>query len=126
MLSIENRDSTISLIVAHMAGSEAMHINGNAPLGSKGAIVTTSKTNYNTFASIYSVIDNFRQAMQVVGIHHSGEIIADGKLHRFHIEGHKHGRNNGAYILHIDNHPAGWFLDHTTGLSQTWRSSGHA
>lgn len=67
-------------------------------------------------------VDQFRQAMQSAGIHFSAEIIADGKLHRFHIEGHKRGSNNGAYVLHLDGCPAGWFMNYTTGLSQTWRS----
>src|SRR5690349_20751162 len=99
-----------------------MHINGNAPLGSKGVIVTASKTNYNTFASIYSVIDHFRQTMQLAGIHCTGEIIPNGKLHRSHKEGDKHGTKNVAYILHLDGRPAGWFMDYKSGISQTWRS----
>lgn len=76
--------------------------------------------NYN--GNSLSIVDQFRQAMQAAGISFSGEIIADGKLHRFHIEGHKRGCLNGAYTLHHDNYPAGWFMDYTTGLSQTWRS----
>jgi len=67
-------------------------------------------------------IDQFRQAMQAAGIHYSGEIVTDGKLHRFHIEGHKPGSLNGAYAVHLDGFPAGWFMDYTTGISQTWRS----
>lgn len=76
--------------------------------------------NYN--GNSLSIVDQFRQAMQAAGISFSGEIIADGILHRFHIEGHKRGSLNGAYTLHLDNYPAGWFMDYTTGLSQTWRS----
>ncbi|SFE41225.1 toprim domain-containing protein [Nitrosomonas sp. Nm166] len=71
----------------------------------------------------YSVVEQFRQVMRDAGIAYSGEIIADGRLHRFHIEGHKRGSLNGAYTLHIDGCPAGWFMDFTTGLSQTWNSS---
>ncbi|MER2510883.1 MAG: toprim domain-containing protein [Nitrosomonas ureae] len=71
-------------------------------------------------------IDQFRQAMQAAGIHYSGEIVADGRLHRFHIEGHKRGSLNGAYLLHLDGCPAGWFMDYKTGLSRTWRSSGRS
>ena len=69
-----------------------------------------------------SVIESFRHAMQSAGIHCSGEIIGDGRIHRFHIDGHKHGSQNGAYILHLDGCPAGWFMDHTTKLSQTWHN----
>lgn len=85
-----------------------------------------------TFYSIksdgnYSIIDiesQLRQAMQAAGIHYSGEIVPDGKLQRFHIEGHKRGSKNGAYILHVDGCPAGWFMDYKTGISQKWRMSG--
>ncbi|MBE7525728.1 toprim domain-containing protein [candidate division WWE3 bacterium] len=80
----------------------------------------SSCPNYN--GNSLSIVDQFRQAMQAAGISFSGEIIADGKLHRFHIEGHKQATLNGAYTLHLDGYPAGWFMDYTTGLSQTWRS----
>ncbi len=83
---------------------------------------TNTCTNYNLFAD--SAIDQFRQAMQAAGIHYSGEIVPDDKLHRFHIEGHKRGSKNGAYILHVDRCPAGWFLNYKTGISQKWRMSG--
>lgn len=69
------------------------------------------------------IIDQFREAMQEASIHYSDEIIADGKLQRFHIEGQKPGTKNGAYVLHLDDHPAGWFLDYTTGISTTWASA---
>lgn len=64
----------------------------------------------------------FSQAIQAAGICYFGEIIPDGCIHRFHINGHKRGTLNGAYILHVDRFPAGWFMDFTTGFSQTWRS----
>lgn len=70
----------------------------------------------------YSVIDQFRQAMQAAGINYSGEIIADGTLRRFHVEGHRSCTKNGAYILHTDGHPAGYFQDYKSGISKTWRS----
>lgn len=74
--------------------------------------------NYNLFAD--SAIDQFRQAMQAAGIRYSGEIIADGALHRFYVDGHKHGSQNGAYTLHLDGYPAGWFQDFKSGISKTW------
>lgn len=77
-----------------------------------------SPSNYS--ASAYSPVESFRQAMQAAGIRYSGEIIADGALHRFHIEGHKAGSLNGAYTLHVDGHPAGYFQDYKSGISQTW------
>ncbi len=79
---------------------------------------TKSSVKYNTF----DIESQFLEAMQATGIHYTGDIIADGKLHRFHIEGHKQGSKNGAYTLHLDDCPAGWFMDYKTGFSQTWRS----
>ncbi len=75
--------------------------------------------------SMYSIEQQFRQALHAAGFHYSGEIIADGKLHRFHIEGHKRSSKNGAYILHLNGYPAGWFMDYKTGFSRTWKSKGH-
>ena len=72
------------------------------------------------------LIEQFREAMQVAGIAYSGEIIPDGQLHRFYIESHKKGSLNGAYKLHIDNYPAGYFQDFRSGISQKWRSSGNS
>lgn len=91
---------------------------GNA-LREQGGIGNDCKRYFTT--SEPEIYEQFRQAMQAAGIHYSGEIVADDKLHRFHIEGHKRGSLNGAYTLHLDGCPAGWFMDYTTGISQTWR-----
>lgn len=40
--------------------------------------------------------------MRDAGILYSDEIIADGRLHRFHIEGHKPCTKNGAYVAHCN------------------------
>ncbi|SFL40805.1 putative DNA primase/helicase [Nitrosomonas aestuarii] len=66
----------------------------------------------------------FKDAMQIAGIHYSGGVIPDGKLHRFHVEGQKRGSKNGAYVFHGDKYPAGWFQDYKNGISQTWRMDG--
>ena len=34
--------------------------------------------------------------------------IADGKLHRCRVEGARPAKRDGAYVLHLDEHPAGW------------------
>ncbi|MBK6957337.1 MAG: toprim domain-containing protein [Nitrosomonas sp.] len=95
--------------------------NRNALL-TKGAGVT-DKPHFNTYAPNHSAIEQlFRQAMQAAGIPYSGEFMADGHLHRFHIEGHRKGTKNGAYTLHLDGCPSGYFQDYKTGVSQTWRS----
>jgi len=75
--------------------------------------------------SMYPIESQFRQALQAAGIYYSGEIIPDGKLHRFHIEGQRRSTKNGAYILHLNGYPAGWFMDYKTGFSKTWKSKGH-
>ena len=81
-----------------------------------------AKSNGLNSSDLFSKTDQFRQAMQSAGIHPTGEIIPDGKLHRSHKEGDKHGTKNVAYILHLDGRPAGWFMDYKSGISQTWRS----
>lgn len=82
--------------------------------------------NTPTNTNLLSLTQQFRQAMQEAGITYSGAILADGKRHRFHIEGHKKGSLNGAYKLHIDNYPAGYFQDFKSGFSQKWRCSGNS
>ena len=57
----------------------------------------------------YDHIEAFREAMRMAGIDYRGPIEADGKLHRFHVEGDSRGKRNGWYVLHLDEHPAGMF-----------------
>lgn len=97
-----------------------MHQNENARWQAGENAFTSTKTIVNH--TTIDIESQFRQAMQAAGIHYSGEIVPDGKLQRFHIEGHKRGSKNGAYVFHADECPAGWFMDYTTGLSQTWRN----
>ncbi len=52
------------------------------------------------------------------------EVIGDGKLHRFHVGGHRRGTQKGAYVLHLDRKPAGWFQDFKSGISGTWKAGG--
>ena len=99
-----------------------MSINENA-LGQEGAKKSFFSIKTTTKYTTSDTISQFRQEMRDAGINYSGVIIADDKIHRFHIEGDKPGSKNGAYILHLDGRPAGWFMDHKSGISQTWRSS---
>lgn len=55
------------------------------------------------------IIEQFRQAMKDHGIPVSGDIIADGKLHRVHVDGDGGLSKNGFYVLHADDRPAGSF-----------------
>ncbi len=64
----------------------------------------------------------FKTAMVSRGLVAPMEIIADGRIHRCDAEG-KHGRGDGAYLLHGDGIPAGGFENHRDGLGwQPWRA----
>jgi putative DNA primase/helicase len=72
-----------------------------------------------------SIENQFLQAALSAGISLHGAIISDGSLHRCHIDGHKAGSKNGAYILHLDHNPAGWAMDYKTGAIVNWRADGN-
>lgn len=75
-------------------------------------------------ATTADVIESFKSAMREHGVSPPSEIKADGSLHRFHIDGQRSGTRNGAYLLHLDDHPAGWFQDFKTDTKVTWRIGG--
>ncbi len=54
-----------------------------------------------------------------------GEIVADGALHRFHVDGDPKGKRNGWYVLYIDERPAGMFgCNKRLGdRKMTWRAT---
>lgn len=60
-------------------------------------------------ASLSQTIAAFRDAMRGQGIETKSHIEADGKLHRFHVDGDAKGSLNGFYCLHFDEKPAGVF-----------------
>jgi len=73
----------------------------------------------------YSQIENeFRTAMTDAGIITDDPIVSDGVLHRIHVEGDKSGSRNGAYILHCDGNPSGYFENFKSGVKSTWSLSG--
>lgn len=74
--------------------------------------------------TVYEIIEGFKAAMAEHGLITDTPIIADGQLHRFHIQGHKSGSLNGAYVLHLDGNPAGYFEDFTTGIKTNWKLEG--
>lgn len=59
--------------------------------------------------SLSETIEQFRDAMRDQGIETKSHIEADGKLHRFHVDGDAKGSLNGFYCLHFDEKPAGIF-----------------
>lgn len=71
----------------------------------------------NSAAEIES---EFREAMHAVDLVTPYEIVADGQLHRFHVQGDRPGTTNGWYILHPDGRPAGCYGNWKTGISGTW------
>jgi putative DNA primase/helicase len=71
-----------------------------------------------------NIESQFLEAALSAGIPLDCRIVADGNLHRCHIEGHKTGTKNGAFVVHTDGVPAGWAMDYTTGSIVKWRSDG--
>ena len=64
----------------------------------------------------------FYAAMRDAGIDVEATIVADGKLHRAHVEGDKNGSVNAWYVLHDGAHPAGAFGCNKRGISDRWRA----
>lgn len=62
----------------------------------------------------------FRSALETAGLPTKEQIIADGRLHRFHVEGDKRGSRNGWYVLYDDGVPAGCFGSWKTGDKGKW------
>ena len=67
----------------------------------------------------------FGAAMEAAGLPRPLTIIADGKIHRFHIEGDRRGSKNGWYVLHADDRSAGLFGSWRTGVRETWSARGN-
>lgn len=57
----------------------------------------------------HDIIEEFRRAMAEQGIVTDDDIVADGKLHRFHVSGDRKKSRNGWMVLHIDGKPSGAF-----------------
>lgn len=66
----------------------------------------------------------FNHAADVGVIFSNRPLIADGQLHRAHVEGDKRGTKNGAYILHTDGNPSGWLQHFSSGVCSKWTLSG--
>lgn len=65
-------------------------------------------------------IQEFCAAMRAAGLATDAVITADGRLHRFNVEGDKRGKRNGWYVLHLDGVAAGSFGSWRTGESHQW------
>lgn len=62
----------------------------------------------------------FNLALESGGLHTKDPIIADGKLHRFNVQGDRSGSKNGWYVLFDGPVPAGAFGSWKTGQKHNW------
>jgi putative DNA primase/helicase len=70
---------------------------------------------------VEEVIDRFRAALAARDIIPPVEIIADGRIHRCDAAG-RNGKGDAAYLLHLDDPPAGGFENWRDGQGwETWR-----
>ena len=69
-----------------------------------------------------NIESGFRDAMRDAGIETHAAIVADGELHRVHVNGDRAASKNGFYRLYADAIPAGVFGCHKRGILQKWRS----
>ena len=65
-------------------------------------------------------ITHFRNAMAGAGIVYSGDLVADGNLHRVAADDDKQGKKNCWYVLHDTGLVAGAFGCWQRGVSETW------
>lgn len=69
------------------------------------------------------VLTTFREAAEARGLVLPDRIDADGKLHRCDVTGGARGKNDGAYVVHLDGVPAGGFENHRDGLGwENWKA----
>lgn len=65
--------------------------------------------------------DDFLRAMNDAGLAMlKPDLIGDGALHRYRVDGDKAGSLNGWYVLHLDSQPFAVFGSWKTGQSCTW------
>ncbi len=65
-------------------------------------------------------VAEFRDAMRVAGLNTNADIVTDGRLHRFHVDGDRPGTRNGWYVLYADGLPAGAFGSWREGVTIHW------
>jgi putative DNA primase/helicase len=70
------------------------------------------------------IITDFVAAMREHGLEPAEEIVADGDLHRAGWRRDKPGTRNGAYVLHLNGHPAGFVECFRRGIRFTWSAKG--
>ena len=68
----------------------------------------------STFDS-QEVIAQFENSLKEQGFIVDKEIIADGKIHRLKVAGDVGAKTSGSYVLHLDEHPAGFIQNFKNG-----------
>lgn len=77
--------------------------------------------------------EEFADTLRAAGFIISGSLtgaddehpIMDGKKHRVAVEGDKSGATSGFYVGHLDDHPAGYYMNNKTGDKDKWKSKGY-
>jgi len=70
------------------------------------------------------IISGFLAVMRERGLERAEAIIADGQLHRVRWRHDKAGTRNGAYLLHLNGHPASFAECFKRGIRFTWNPKG--
>lgn len=71
--------------------------------------------------------EEFAQALRKAGLDLGGEApVMDGAIHRVPLIEGKAGALDGAYCGYLDDRPAGWIQNFSSGEKQTWMASGHS
>ncbi|CAK7032497.1 MAG: hypothetical protein DESF_01366 [Desulfovibrio sp.] len=71
--------------------------------------------------------EEFALALEQVGLDMDGKVpIMDGAIHRVPLLGGNRGELDGAYCGFLDERPAGWMQNFSTGEKAKWMASGHA
>lgn len=74
--------------------------------------------------SLQEIEQDVLAALRAEGLCPETPLELDGRLHRCPVEGRPHGRD-GAYQIHTDNCPAGWYQNHVGNRPiQTWKYKG--
>ena len=68
-------------------------------------------------------VAEFAEAIHAQGLRIDGPPIMDGKLQRCRVEGNKGSEKSGAYVGHLDGHPAGYIANHREGTRLNWKSA---
>jgi putative DNA primase/helicase len=85
-------------------------------------ILLTKKQNMEMGGDKMDFIQDFKQNMLANGIKINCEIIPDGEIHRFQIDGDSQGTRNGWYVFFADSIPSAAFGSWKTGVTITWCS----